>query len=947
MNQMSETNIKKTGKSFHDIMINGTRWFFFVYLAVIFIGFIYYCARDKVEPFEYSDSMYINRWMVTDPNGTVHEEGSSYVLDEYSSETYETRSTLPENIIDGSWLVDTTVYIDGEFRKDFINDRDVVTPGGCVKRFYLLVPVYASDSGKEVKIVRDGTARQGQLYAETFVGDTSALLHYFMGSFFLTMMLAEILAVFSFVIMLISIVMMVLYKQRIEMFYGALGIFLVSVWAISNSYLYPFVFGHYHVDGLLNYMMCLMIPFSLILYLNDLQHGRYKVVTSMVLALSIVNSLVWPILHFSGVMAFSTALNYINMVLAIQVIAVFAIIAIDTIKGKAVEYKATAFGFGAFLVCCFVELMVLNFTLIKHDEIPMLVGLAFLLASSVIQQIADIRKIRDERQKAIELSQAKTRFLAGMSHEIRTPINAILGMNEMILRESKDPVISDYAESVKSSGKMLLMLVNDVLDFSKIEAGKMEIANAQFRMSTLLRDIGPMLRERAEEKNLELKVALLGDIPDGLISDEFRIRQILINLINNGIKYTDMGSVALEIDGKYLDPGRFKLVFNVRDTGRGIREEEQKNLFEAFTRADMKKNGNIEGTGLGLSIVKNIVDSMGGEISVSSKYGEGSVFTVSIPVDVYNKETLKMNFMENTDKTSSGEEDCDYQAPDAKVLAVDDNNSNLKIVKLFLKRAGIVPDTCDGGLKALELCKQKKYDLILLDHMMPEPDGIETLRLIKENDESKNKDTKVIVLTANAIAGSRKTYIEAGFEDYLTKPIDSHLLEQSVKKYLPKDKIIETPRSDDVTNEKNEEKTSGNTAEENVETPVSPVTDNPAEKQDIESRLKAIDGLDYDTALEYAGDDEEILEEVVNTICEGCESSAVTLRKAFESGDMEAYRREAHSVKGLMATIGLESLSERAKKHEFAARDNDADFIKSDFEAFIEEYRSVCKKLGG
>ena len=936
MNQMSDAISKKTEKTVHDRMINGTRWFFFVYLVVIFIGLIYYCAKDKVVPIEYSDSMYISRWVVTDPNGTEHEEGDTYVLDKYSSETYETRSTLPENIIDGSWLVfttssDTTVYIDGEFRKDFINDRDVVTPGGCVKRFYLLVPVYASDSGKEVKIVRDGTARQGQLYAETFVGDTLALLHYFMGSFFLTMMLAVILAVFSFVIMLISIVMMVLYKQRIEMFYGALGIFLVSVWAISNSYLYPFVFGHYHVDGLLNYMMCLMIPFSLILYLNDLQRGRYKAVTSMVLTLSIVNSVVWPVLHFTGVMAFSTSLNYINVVLAIQVIAVFSIITIDIIKGKAVEYKATAFGFGAFLVCCFVELMVLNFTLIKHDEIPMLIGLAFLLASSVVQQMDDIRRIRDERQKAIELSQAKTRFLAGMSHEIRTPINAILGMNEMILRESNDPVISDYAESVKSSGKMLLMLVNDVLDFSKIEAGKMEIANAQFRMSALLRDIVPMLRERADEKNLELKVALIGDVPDGLISDEFRIRQILINLINNGIKYTDIGSVTLEIGGKYLDPGRFKLVLNVRDTGRGIREEEQKNLFEAFTRADMKKNGNIEGTGLGLSIVKNIVDSMDGEINVESKYGEGSVFTVSIPVDVYNKDLLKMNFMENTDNTSSAEEDCDYKAPDAKILAVDDNNSNLKIVKFFLKRAGIVPDTCDGGLKALELCKQKKYDLILLDHMMPEPDGIETLRLIKEDSESKNKDTKVIVLTANAIAGSRKTYIEAGFEDYLTKPIDSRLLEQTVKKYLPEDKVIQT--STPV------EKTPEPAAEKPVE--------KPAEKQDIEARLKSIDGLDYDTALEYSGDDKEILEEVVNTICENCESSVTILRKTLEAGDMEAYRREAHSVKGLMATIGLAALSDRAKDHEYAARDNNAEFIKADFEEFIEEYRSVCKKLGG
>jgi CheY-like chemotaxis protein len=376
-----------------------------------------------------------------------------------------------------------------------------------------------------------------------------------------------------------------------------------------------------------------------------------------------------------------------------------------------------------------------------------------------------------------------------MSHEIRTPINAILGMNEMIIRENKDGLINEYAQSVKSSGKMLLMLVNDVLDFSKIEAGKMEIAYSGFSMSLMLHDIMPMLKERADEKDLKLETRIVSDVPDGLISDEFRIRQILINIINNAIKYTDTGSVTLSVGGEYTGEDEFLLKFSIKDTGRGITEEDQKHLFEAFTRADVKKNRNIEGTGLGLAIVKSIVDSMGGEISVKSKYLEGSDFMIDIKTGIHDRTLLKDDFMENRRNDDPEIMECDYLAPDASILAVDDNGMNLKIVKYFLNLAGIEPDLCNSGTKAAELCRQKKYDLILLDHMMPDPDGIETLKIIRNDEDSLNRETGSIVLTANALTDSRKTYMEAGFEDYLTKPLDAMLLVQTVKKYLPADKI--------------------------------------------------------------------------------------------------------------------------------------------------------------
>ncbi len=912
--------------SLSDHLIGVTKIFFFAYLAAVIIGLFYYMKIDKQVPLKLDDQFTFESWTVTEPDGSVHEEGSTYKIADVNEDTYEIASVLPGDITDKSWLFFSTsreveVYIDGEFRKDFNSERDVCVPGGVVKRFYFLVPLGSTDSEKDVRIVIHGTSRQDVVYREVYVASGLGLVSFMIKNFSHSLILSEILLLFSFVTVVAGIVMRVLYKQKIELMYGALGVFVISSWMVSDSLLWPFVYRHYHIDGVFNYMMCLLIPFGLAFYLNGLQHGRYQKIMAAGMMLSMVDAVVWPVLHFWGILPFPNALIYINIILGILSVVVLGVLFVDIARGLAVEYLFTAIGFTGFLICCIVELILLNSVITMEDSIPMLIGLAILLTLSIAQQMHDLRISREERQKVMEMSRAKTRFLASMSHEIRTPINAILGMNEMIIRENNDPVISEYARSVKTSGKMLLMLVNDVLDFSKIEAGKMEITNAEYRLSALLRDIYPMLKERADEKKLFLNTAVLCEVPNGQISDEFRIRQVLINLINNAIKYTDAGFVTLEIGGRYNESGGFDLKFNVKDTGRGIREEDRKTLFDAFARADMDVNRNIEGTGLGLSIVKSILDSMNGKIYVTSVYGEGSEFSVVIPVDVYDKKALKSDFLNDTDNTSSKADTCDFIAPEANILAVDDNVSNLKIVTLFLKRSEIVPDTCDGGLKALEMCRKKKYDLILLDHMMPNPDGMETLGLIRNDPDSLNKDTTVVVLTANAIAGSRKMYIDAGFADYLTKPLDSEKLEQMLKEYLPSDKIVykDEPAPDEE--------------------------DEYEELSDIEKKLSEIDGLDVDVAMQYAGNDEDILAQVVDSIASGCEAMIKTLREDLEASDYEAYRRDAHSVKGLMATIGLSSLSDRAKQHEFAARDGNIDFIKKDCEGFIEEYRTVCEKL--
>ena len=800
MNSHLEEHISeyKPGKLILAILI------LFVAVFVLSVGGLFYFSSiDHSDPLESRQPVFIEEWLVTSPSNHVFKAGSSYRNADREGGSFVMVSNLPDTITDDAYFCfivggDVSVYINGELRKDFIAQRDVIVPGGCVKRFYMRVPLNPGDAGAEVKIVRDGTTSTGYVYQNTFVASGSDFLAFMMTNYGTALMLEELLMIFSIVAVIISFIMMILYRRRIVMLYGALSIFVIAGWLITNSFLYPFIYGHYHIDGVLNYMLCLLMPFGLTFYLDALQHGRYRKIMRVVLCVASVNLIVWPTLHFTCIFSFSQALLTIDVILLAELLVVAGVMVTDLIRGGMKDYKYTAIGFAGFLACGLGEIVVLNFFPVMNGDLLVLAGLTFLLALAAAQQVDDLRKIREEGRRAVDLSEAKTSFLASMSHEIRTPINAVLGMNEMILRENKDPVIDEYANSAKSAGQMLLMLVNDVLDFSRIEAGKLEINNAEYTLSSVLRTIMPMLKERADEKDLRLQMLMLNAVPNGQISDEFRIRQILINLINNAIKYTDKGSVMLLIGGEYTGEDNYLLKMTVKDTGRGISEEDQKHLFEAFTRADERKNRNIEGTGLGLAIVKSILDSMGGEISVNSRLGEGSEFSVHLPVKIYDRTPMKDNYEKQVRKEPVHEKDtCAFLAKDAALLVVDDNNSNLRIVELFLKRTGIVPDLCNSGTEAIERCRNRHYDLIFLDHMMPDPDGIKTLGIIKSDETSQNKDTPVVVLTANALAGSRQTYLEAGFADYLTKPIDSAMLEQTVRKYLPESKIIPLDASRD------------------------------------------------------------------------------------------------------------------------------------------------------
>ncbi len=422
-------------------------------------------------------------------------------------------------------------------------------------------------------------------------------------------------------------------------------------------------------------------------------------------------------------------------------------------------------------------------------------GVIFKFQSKIYEQ-----KRKELEQKERELTEAnlnlekaneaKTTFLARMSHEIRTPINAVIGMDEMILRESSEWDIINYAQSIESASHTLLALINDILDFSKIESGQMRIIPEEYGLYSLLNDCYSMIEMRAKDKGLALDLDYNKDIPSGLFGDEIRIRQIITNLLTNAVKYTDTGSITFKVDYNKKNDEEINLIVSVADTGRGISKEGLEEIFESFKRADERQNRNIEGTGLGLAITRQLTDLMKGSINVESEKGKGSVFTVTIPQKVVSGEPLGAMTERIDEKTRTGINYREsFTAPDARILVVDDVPVNSKIVRLLLKNTRIQIVTAESGRECLEKYNSDHYDIILLDHMMPEMDGIETLREIKKLEKYAVEHTPVIALTANAIQGAQKEYLDAGFDDYLTKPVQGADLERMIVRYLPKELI--------------------------------------------------------------------------------------------------------------------------------------------------------------
>ncbi len=409
-------------------------------------------------------------------------------------------------------------------------------------------------------------------------------------------------------------------------------------------------------------------------------------------------------------------------------------------------------------------------------------------ATDLTERLKYIDELNVARNNADKANAAKSAFLASMSHEIRTPLNAVLGMDEMIMRESDIEEIHKHSAGIMDAGKSLLSIIDDILDFSKIESGMMTLAPVDYQVNKEVRELYNIVTFRARKKGLQLMFDIDPTMPRVLHGDEIRVRQILINIINNAIKYTKVGWVKVNIGYEKQQDGNIVVVASVEDTGIGIRKEDLPKLFDKFQRFDENINHRVEGTGLGLSIVYNLLNMMGGSIDVKSVYQRGSKFTVWIPQIVVDSTPVGTFDMEYSTEVKEYKES--FKAPEARVLVVDDNQINLNIVKGLLKRTEMCIDVVSSGYECLENVEKTKYDIILLDHMMPEMDGVEVLERLKSMNNNMSKDAPIIALTANAIVGAKEHYMSLGFDDYLSKPIDSKELENVIRKYLPDNMIV-------------------------------------------------------------------------------------------------------------------------------------------------------------
>lgn len=536
-------------------------------------------------------------------------------------------------------------------------------------------------------------------------------------------------------------------------------------------------------------------------------------------------------------------------------------------------------------------------------------------------------KLTEELEKAKieaeEANRAKTQFLAKMSHEIRTPVNAVLGMNEIILRESTESNIRQYAEDVKDSSVALLGIINEILDSSKVESGMMEIVAVDYHIASLLNDLYNMIRIKAREKDLELIFDVGEDIPAKYHGDDRRIRQILINLLTNAVKYTEKGQVVLHL--RCTIEGDVAIMhYSVGDTGIGIKEENIDKIYDAFQRFDVSRNRHVEGTGLGMNIAQQFLKLMGSELCIQSEYEKGSIFSFDIEQGIVDRTPLG-NLKDKLRQVETEVYVPNYTAPQARILLVDDNRMNRKVVRGLLKQTQMQVTEAQSGKECLSLLKEHTYDLIFLDHMMPQMDGIETLTEMKN--EHLGEHIPIIMLTANALVGNREKYLEEGFDDYLSKPIVPEELDKIILQYLPKEKICFNDDTEKAECLEIKE------IEQNI---------NKGEMSGMERLRERFPELDFEKGIANCGGEEEFYLEIFNDFTQ------LTIKSQLESylakQDYKNYCIAVHGFKNNAYSVGAMALGDLAYEMEKMTREGMPDDILEYQKKMFEQYDRYCSE---
>lgn len=859
---------------------------------------------------------------------------------------------LPEYVTSGmriflrSSLKEMRIYIDGVLREAYLCENFWYADEH-ISSAYLMLELSEADAGKRLR-VELGAEGQARL-EEISIGYGNNAWFGLLEKYLPAVIAAFFLVCCGILAMLVQPVLSRFFHAGNTVFLLGQVILVIGCWMLSESRIRQLIFHAPSYSTVFAYLLLEIIGGFTVMYFNAVQKYQYNRIYCIYEAVLFGIAAVNTALDLSGLVDFNKTVIFSHYWMLVGGIMVAVTVVLDYRAKRLQTYSITAGGMAVFVAFCLAE--AINYYLADFPVLGIYVGigLVILLGATVIQSIRDeLIKVRqaEEMQRAKEdaenANRAKSLFLARVSHEIRTPVNAIIGLNEMILRESKEAETLQYAKDVKNASIGLLDIINELLDASKIEAGVMELVIAEYELGSLLNDLYNMIRARLGDKNLKLVFEVDPEMPSRFAGDDMRIRQILLNLLTNAVKYTNEGTITVRLN--WRDEGEQAVLhYTVKDTGIGIREEDIGKLKAAFRRVDLLRNKNIEGTGLGLNIVQQYLALMDSELEIHSEYEKGSEFSFEIVQKIVDRTKLGDFHERFCAAEKAAQKTVPYRAPGAKVLVVDDHRMNLKVFCNLLKETGIQIKEAESGKECLEILHQQSFDLIFLDHMMPGMDGIETLHRIRE--EKLCDEVPVIMLTANATVGSKERYLTEGFADFLSKPILPDRLDAIMLQYLPREQvqllINETVGQESAPAEEIKNSRDDGTVEEHSSEDIGQKGECVMGAETVFGQIKeALPELDYEAALKTCMGDEEFYLELFQDYSELPIKEELT--KHYAEGDYKNYCIRIHGFKNNSYSIGARELGDLAYAMEQLTREEIPEEIADMQKILFEEYDRIC-----
>lgn len=874
------------------------------------------------------DTMTFNdSWQIQGENGN-QDITLPTVLPNCKGTTVTLENVLPSYVKDGmrlcmkTTLQDISIYIDGELRGSYTGENlefiEEYLPSS-----YVMIDLEEEDAEKQIQIQITIWA-QGRINEVTIGYGNNAWFAVLYKCFPVTIAALVLTIVGCMSILSYFLVRKLISSSKAILFLGQ-AMIVIGCWIISESEIRQLLFHSPSFSAFFSYMFIELIGGFVIMYFNEVQKYKYNKLYTIFETLIFGQAAINTVLALSGLVEFYDTLIFSHIWIVIGIIAFLITLVIDAKTKQMKKYSIMAWGMLIFILFCIFEIVEFYYKDFYIFGMYLCVGLIILLVATIIQIIVDeVEKVRQTveleraKEEAESANRLKSQFLARMSHEMRTPVNAILGMNEMILRESKEENVRGYAKDVKNSSVTLLNIINEILDSSKIESGMMEIVAGNYELGSFLNDLYNMVNVKAKEQNLDLIFDIDPAIPCEYYGDDKRIRQVLVNLLTNGIKYTHQGSVILKLTCSQKEDTAF-LHYSVKDTGIGIREEDIGKIYDVFSRFDVSRNRNVEGTGLGMNIVQQLLKLMGSELKIQSEYEKGSEFSFDIEQRIVNREPLGDFRHRILEAGTAGEYQTTYVAPKARVLVVDDNKMNLKVFRNLLKQTQMQIFEAESGKECLDMLSRQSFDLIFLDHMMPEMDGMETLCIIRE--KKLCGETPIIMLTANAIIGDKEKYLKAGFDDFLSKPIIPDQLDKIILRHLP-EKLIEAK-------EPNELKQQVLTERENCE------------PESVLDRLqRKLPELDCKMGMATSSDDVdfylELLQDFVNMPIKE------ELTKYLKEMDNQNYCIRIHGFKSSAYSVGAKAMGDLAFEMEKLSQKELPEEIQILQKQLFEQYDRIC-----